>query len=211
MTKTAGMIFFIMAALVLGLAIANYTGQFTAAAGVAEQYRDTGLNTTDLRFAMGESFVIQLVIVGILGILGWFLFGSETEQVMYLVITGLIVVGSVVVRLTPLLPLNMARLSPVSAFYGAQVEFQMSADDTMFYLTLPRDTNYRVARLGKDLPEKDGHVLLDFHKDQALASAYARSKVPVTVVGTVTGTRTLVREREIFLVPRVKVYQVSSK
>ncbi len=210
MTRTLGMGFFLLAGIVLLLAITNFTGQFSAAGEVAEHDSEYGLSTTttDLRLAMGIQFLVQILVTGLLAVVGWFLFSSETEQIGYLIAAGVLLTAMGVIRLTPVLPMSMARLSAGTAFYGTQVALEVSADDTAYYVTLPQNASYRIGRVAPDQPEGKAHVLLDFRGDQSLLGTYLKSASPVTVIGSVSGTRTLARDREVFMVPRVKVYRV---
>jgi hypothetical protein len=214
MTKTAGVLFIALAVIVLAAAIGNFAGQSTAAATVADRLHTLELTTTDLRWPMGVQFLIDLVVVAPLAIIGWFLFGSETEQYAYVVITGLLLVGGAVIRFTPLVPLTAARLSPTVFFLGAQVQVTLTNDDTSAYLTLPENAqDFRVGRV-EGQTEKQTEVLLDFHGDSSLAQQYWNGPWPVTVLGSVGGTRTLLNQaqgKDIFLVPRVKVFKVGVK
>lgn len=212
MTKTAGVLFFALAAIALALAISNYTGQFVSAAEIAQKYKDTGITTTDLRFAMGVSFVVEILVAAGLALVGWFLFGSETEQYAYLIATGVLLLASIVIRVAPVLPISAARVSPTLAFFGSQVRLSIIADDTVSYVTLPPSPQYRVGRV-KAPSEKQAAVLLDFRGNQSLMQTYLQSTAPATVVGSVSGTRTLwqPQSKAIFMVPRVKVYKVGGK
>ncbi len=213
MTKTAGVLYIVIAAVVLALSIGNFAGQFAAAGDVVNQFKEQDLSTTDLRWSMGIQFLVDIVVVAALAIVGWFLFGSETEQYGYVIATGLLLIGGVTIRLTPLVPITAARLSPTVFFYGTQVRVTFTADDTRAYVTLPESDQYLVGRLGEGLPEKQAAVLLDFHGDNQLKQAYWFGAWPATVIGSVSGTRTLVNRmqaRNIFLVPRVKVYKVET-
>lgn len=210
MTKASGVVFIILAAVVLGLAISNFAGQVDAAGHVAGKGEYKTLTTTDLRWSMGVQFLIDLLVVALLAIVGWFLYGSETEQYIYMVLTGLLLISGIIIRLSPLVPITAARLSPTIFFYGTQVKLELVNDDTSYYDTLPKSDTFRVARLGVGTGEKQTQVLLDFRGSTELANAYWQGPWPVTVVGSVSGTRTLVRpaERVTFLVPRVRVFKV---
>lgn len=210
MTKILGMVFFLLAAIVLMLSITNFTGQFSAAVEVAEHGDQHGVSTTttDLRLAMAIQFGVQLLVTAVLAIVGWFLYSSETEQIGYLIASAVLLIAVVVIRVTPVLPMSAARLSAGTAFYGTQVTLRVSDDDTAYYVTLPQNESYRVARVAPDQPEGKAQVILDFHGDQGLLSTYMRSASPVTVIGSVAGTRTIARAKEVFMVPRVKVYRV---
>ena len=210
MTKTAGILYILLAAVVLAISIGNFAGQFGAAAEIAGSGFDDSLSTTDLRWSMGVQFLVDLLVVAVIAIVGWFLHGSETEQYAYVIATGVLLIGSLTIRLMPLVPISAARLSPTIFFYGAQVQMTFTDDDKSYYQTLPQGDRFRVGRLEGGLPEKQGEVLLDFRGDEALMEKYFSAPWPVKVRGSVSGTRTLVRakERVIFLAPRVKVFKV---
>ncbi len=212
-TKTAGIVFFIAAALVLAIAISNFAGQFSAAGDIAGKGDLKTVTTTDLRWAMGVQFLIDMLVVGALVIVGWFLFGSETEQWAYVIATAVLLMGGLTIRLTPLVPMTAARVSPTVFFYGTQVELELTDDDTEFYTILPPSDRFRVGRLGQGAGEKQTEVLLDFRGDTELTQAYWKGPWPVTVIGSVSGTRTLIRpqERITFLVPRVRVFKVGAE
>ena len=213
MTKTAGILYFIAAALVLAIAITNFAGQFSAAGDIAGKDDFKTVTTTDLRWSMGVQFLVDMLVVAAIAIVGWFLFGSETEQYAYVIATGVLLLGGLVIRFTPLVPITAARLSPTVFFYSTQVKLELVNDDTALYTTLPKSDQFRVGRLGQGAGEKQTEVLLDFHGNAALAQAYWNGPWPVTVIGSVSGTRTLVRplERIIFLTPRVRVFKVGGK
>jgi len=180
---------------------------------VVNQFRDQDLSTTDLRWSMGVQFLVDIIVVGAIAIVGWFLFGSEVEQYAYVIATGLLLIGGLTIRLTPLVPITTARLSPTVFFYGTQVKVTLTADDTRAYVTLPESDQFRVGRMAQGLPAKQATVLLDFRGDEELKQAYWYGKWPATIIGSVSGTRTLVpytRARDCFLAPRVKVYKVET-
>jgi hypothetical protein len=215
MTKTAGVLFIVVAAIVLFTAIANFSGQCAAAATVADQFKSQDLTTTDLRWSMGVQFLVDIIVVAVIAIVGWFLFGSETEQLAYVAIIGLLVLGGATIRLTPLVPITMARISPTVFFMGTQVKVTLTNDDTTAYVTLPEGDpqTLRVGRI-EGPNEKQTEVLLDFRGDTTLFNAYWKGPWPVTIIGSMAGTRTLCNRtsvRDIFMVPRVKVFRVGAE
>ena len=214
MTKSLGVVLFLLGALVLGLAINNFVAQFASADYVAAHAQDLGLttSTTNLRFGMGGQLLVQILVAALLAVVGWFLYGSETEQYGYAIVFGVLLIASVVIRYSPVLPLALGRLSPGTAFFAAQVAITLppGADVTPAYVTLPpNQASYRVVVADATRPEGKGAVLLDFHGDQNLMTSYARARWPVQVVGSLAGTRTIARENSQWLIPRVKVYRVA--
>jgi hypothetical protein len=182
---------------------------------VADQFKSVDLSTTDLRWSLGVEFLLDCLVTVVVGIIGWFLFGSETEQYAYVVLTGLLLIGGAVIRFTPLVPLTAARMSPNCFFLAAQVKVTLTNDDTTAYVTLPEDAqNYHIGRV-EGQTEKETEVLLDFHGDQTLYNAYWAGPWPVTILGSMAGTRTVINKattrKGIFLVPRVKVWKVGAQ
>jgi hypothetical protein len=215
MTKTAGVLFIVLAAVVLGAGIVNFAGQCAAAGPVADQFKSVDLATTDLRWSMGVEFLLDFLVAAVTGIVGWFLFGSETEQYAYVILTGLLLIGGTVIRFSPLVPLSAARMSSNCFFLAAQVKLTLNNDDTTAYTTLPVDTqDYRIGRV-EGQSEKETEVLLDFHGDQTLEQAYWSGPWPVTIIGSMGGTRTIINNatnrKGIFLVPRVKVWKIGAQ
>jgi len=210
MTKFLGILIFLTAAVVLIIAITNFTPQFSAAGTVADQQQQYGLSTTttDLRYAMGIEFIVQLIVTGLLAVLGWFLYGSETEQYGYMVVLGVLLLAMVIVRVTPVLPYSMAKLSPGTAFYGVRLKLPASSDATSYYVTLPQSKTFRVAVVDSAAEEGKGLVMLDFGPDQTLLNTYLQSRPPVAVLGSVAGTATIARERLVFMIPKVKVLKI---
>jgi hypothetical protein len=214
MTKMTGILWMLFGAVVLMIAITNYSPQSTAAGGVADHQASTGLttNTTDLRMAMGAELLIQVLVAAVLGIVGWFLYGSETDQWGYVIATGVLIVIMGAIRMTPLVPFATARKSPGTLFYGTVLKIAVVQDQTSYYVTLP-DTNatnnYRVAAVDTAAPEGQGVILLDFHGDTDLFKAYMSASAPATMLVTISGTATIVRGAHInFLIPKAKVTKV---
>ena len=208
------MVFFVSAAVVLMLGIHNYTTQFSSAGDIADDYHTYHVeaSSTDLRLGMGLQLIGQLLLVGGLAVVGWSLYGSETEQYGYLIVSGLLLIGMTVIRVTPVLPLSVARHSTAALLYGTRVRVQAVADQTPLWLTMPLSDFYRVAVAAPGSPEGLPNVLLDFGGDVALRDAYLRSRAPVTLLGSAAGTRTVVkaRGREIKMLPRVRVIQLEA-
>lgn len=213
MTKIAGVLFILLAAALLIIAITNFTPQFAAASGIAAQQTQYGLTTTttDLRFAMGIQLVVQIFVVGFLALLGWFLYGSETEQYGYVIAVGVLALFMALIRLTPVMSWGAVKLSPGTLFYGTQAKLSITQDASRWYVTMPTSDQYRIGTVDDKAPEGKGVILLDFHKDQQLLNTYTQSPKPVDVIVSISGTGTIARSKEVFMIPKAKVWKVGTQ
>jgi hypothetical protein len=213
MTKITGVLFILLAVALLVITISNFTVQFAAAGPVAEKQGDYGLTTTttDLRLAMGIELLVQILVVGVLALIGWFLYASETEQYAYVIVVGVIFLVMVLVRVTPLLSWSTIRISPGTLFYGCQSRLALVSDATQWYATMPTSDQFRVGTVNASAPQGKGVILLDFHNDQELLTKYTQSPKPVEVVVSISGTGTIAWKRDVFMIPKAKVWKVGAQ
>ena len=212
MTKVLGILFFILAATVLAVGIGNFSPQFAAAAAIADHQQEYGLetNTTDLRMGVGIEMIVQVFVAGALVMIALFLYNSETDQPGYSVAVGILVAVAVVIRMTPVLPWSLAKISPGTAFYGAAVKIPISDDATKWYVILPQNKDSRIAVADASAAEGKGVLLLDFAGDDTLRNHYDSAHTPATVIGSIIGTATIARGmHKSFLIPRMKVSAVT--
>ncbi|NLO73711.1 MAG: hypothetical protein GX100_06315 [candidate division WS1 bacterium] len=210
MNQTMGILFILAAAAILVIAISNFVPQFGAATTVAERQQDYKLmtTTTDLRFDMGVQFLVQILVTGVLVLLGWFLYAAETPQTGYAIVVGVLLLAMIIIRVTPLVPWAAVKLSPGTLFYAAQVRLPVSDDATRWYVTLPVDSNFRIGVIDAEASEGKGVALLDFGADATLRAQYDSAYRSTMILGSVTGTATIARQDQkthIFMIPRIKV------
>ena len=210
MTKIIGALFFLLAVAMLIIAITNFTPQFGAAISVAEK-DELSTTTTDLRWASGVQLVVQLFVVACIVLLGWFLYGSETEQHGYVIVVGVLIQGMALVRMTPMISWGTLRASPGTLFYGCQARISLVGDATQWYVTLPISDQYRVGTVDNAAPEGKGVILLDFHKDSELLTKYMQAPKPVEVLVSVSGTGTIARPKVVKMIPKAKVWKVGAE
>jgi hypothetical protein len=213
MTKITGILFFLLAAAMLVITITNFTPQFAAANGIAAKQSQYGLTTTttDLRWASGVELVVQLIVVSLIVMLGWFLYGSETEQNGYVIVVGVLILAAALIRMTPMISWNTLKVSPGTLFYGCQAKITLVGDASRFYVTLPVSDQYRIGTVDEKAPEGKGVILLDFHKDQELLTQYTQAPKPVEVLVSVSGTGTIAREKVVKMIPKAKVWKVGAQ
>jgi len=154
---------------------------------------------------------VDVIIVALIGILGWWLTTTETQQYAYWTIFIVVVIGLIVLWNVPLVPFKVARISPQGAFYYSQVEVKLAADTTQQgWVVIPTKQSQRVAvtetyqdegSIGKK------EVVLEFTDDSTL-NQYIGAAWPVTILGRMKGTRNLAYDKFIYTVPGVQVLKV---
>jgi hypothetical protein len=213
MTRTLGMLFFVLGGVVLLLGVLNLTAQWSDAGYITDNPRQfkIDLSSTDLRLAMGLQLIGEILVVGGLVAVGWFLYASELEQTTYLIASGVVLVGMIAVRVTPVLPLSVARYSINAALFGTRVRLELQqpeADQTSQWLTMPLNDFQRVVVWDPHRPAGRNLAILDFQGDAALRDAYLGSQPPVVVIGSAQGTRTIAQKSTSHMVPRIKVIRL---
>ncbi len=211
-TKLSGWILLLMALAYAGISLMDFGPEYSAAGYIGANAEKFGLKTTDtnLRFQMGWEFVIDILIIGVMSVLGWWLTTQEVPQFAWIGVIGAFLIFSIVVRASPVLPLNIAKLSPGAAFYGAQVEVVVTNDVTNRFVPITRkDTIRVVTAAGRDGRTDMGTAALNL-KSHSVAGQYQGCTLPLTIKGTVSGTTCLAYENKLETVPQITVQSCTS-
>lgn len=219
LTRFSGILFLALAAGVIVMSIVDTAPEF---ASVTEQLGNEPISSS-VKFDIGFQIVFDVIAIGIFALFGWFLWTSEIQHTWAVVMTFLLLAGSIVIRVEPLLPMNVARHSPGLVFWGAYV-----VDD--FYpapppaqgqarnvTTFPVDEHYRLAvteaNLSGDETNEGKAVALNFGEDpQALGTFTASAWQGLQITGKLAGTRTILDydfERDTYSVPHLVVEEVA--
>lgn len=218
LTRFSGMLFLIAAVAAIGLSIADTVPEFAAA---NEVLGEQPINSS-VKFKIGSEIVVDVFAVAALALFGWFLWSSEIQQTWAVVVTFLLLTGSIVIRVTPVLPMDIARHSPGMAFYGALVIDDYypaplkSPNQPRKVETYPMNEYYMFAVTEPRLSGSEAHpnksVALDFNKEQnAYAQFWSAGWQGAQLTGTLAGTRTILDydfERVVYSVPRLMVQKV---
>ncbi len=213
MTKVVGVLIILCALVYLGVTLVDFTPKYGAVPAINQNQDqlDITTSTTNLRFHIALPLVLDIIIIGLLGIVSWHLITSETQQYAYAVALAVLIVASVVIRLTPIVPYTTARVSPGAFFFGSRVIVSVAADTTSGWVIIPPRENQRVAvtEVYTDtslIGSKE--IALDFSKSQSALQQYLKSQPPVSLLGSMNGTRVLAVGKDLYTVPCVKVFQV---
>ena len=218
LTRFSGMLFLICAVLAIVLSIMDTVPDFKSA---RTELGDEPIGSS-VRFKIGSEIVFDVFVVAGLALFGWFLWSSEIQQIWAVVITFLLLTGSIVIRVTPVLPMSVARHSPGMAFWGALVidDYYPAPLKTMNQArkvaAYPSNQYYLMAVTESKLSGSEAHpdesVALDFNKAQSsYAQFWAAGWQGVQITGTVSGTRTILDsdfERVVYSVPHLMVQKV---
>lgn len=221
LTRTCGLLFMVAALATIMLAIADTVPEVTDATNRLRQGQNPLPIATSVKFRIGSEVLLDVLALAIFSLFGWFLWTSEIQQAWAVVITFLLLVGSIVVRTTPLLPIEVARISPGLVFYGALV-----IDD--YYppplkpgtrgrqvQTFPQHQYNRLAVTEKGLSGSEPHpaktVLLDFRAAPSAATQfYAQGGAQITAKAQ--GTRTILdydHKQDVYPVPNLMVLEIA--
>ncbi|MFW5869026.1 MAG: hypothetical protein ACOCX2_14470 [Armatimonadota bacterium] len=218
LTRFCGILFLALAAGTIVMAIVD-TAPEIAATNEALAGQPIA---SSVKFNIGFQVVFDVFAVAAFALFGWFLWTSEIVQTWAVVITALLLIGSVVIRVEPLLPMNVARVSPGMAFWGAYVIDDYypapppAEGQARNITTFPVTQYYRLAVTQQNLPgnqmNEDKAVALNFNDaQQALGSFHASGYQGVQITGKLAGTRTILDydfEREVYSVPHLMVESV---
>ena len=216
MNKTLGFLILALALLYLLVSVTDFLPKYTEVPKLVKDQKKLGLttSTTNLRFHIAMEMVVDVIVVGLLAVLGWWLTTTETQQYAYWAIFVVVVIGLIVLWSTPLLPFKVARISPQGAFYYAQVEVELAADTTgQGWVIIPAKQRQRVAvteiyQDERSIGKKE--VVLEF-PDNSTLDQYARAGAPVTILGRMKGTRNLAFGKFIYTVPGIQVLEVGGR
>jgi len=218
LTRFSGMLFLICAVLAIVLSIMDTAPEFNSA---RVELGDEPIGSS-VRFKIGSEIVFDVFVVAGLALFGWFLWSSEIQQTWAIVITFLLLTGSIVIRVTPVLPMSVARHSPGMAFWGALVidDYYPSplkvTNQARKITAYPANEYYLLAVTEPKLSGNEAHpgeaVALDFNKAQpAHAQFWAAGWQGAQITGTLAGTRTILDydfERVVYSVPHLMVQKV---
>jgi hypothetical protein len=216
-----GAIFILLAVITLIMGVIDTAPEAVAA---GNQLRD-GNNplpvATSAKYRIGAEVLTDLVALVIFALFGWFLWTSEIQQVWAVVITFLLVTGSVVVRVTPVLPMDIGRYSPGMAFWGALViddyyPSPLAPGTTIRKVeTFPMNTSSTLAVTQQNLSGSDVHpgqsVVLNFTENQQAGRTFL-SQRGGQIIGKLAGTRTILdwdHDKALYPVPHLMVEEVA--
>ncbi len=221
LTRTCGAIFITLAVITLILAIIDTAPEAIAAADQLREGNNPLPVATSAKYRIGSEVLTDLLALVTFALFGWFLWTSEIQQTWAVVITFLLVTGSVVVRVTPVLPMNIARLSPGMAFWGALVidDYYPSpvvpGKRTRRVETFPNNRYSALAVTEQNLSGSEIHpgqsVVLNFTDNQQAARTFF-SQRGGQIIGKLAGTRTILdwdHDKALYPVPHLMVEEVA--
>ena len=214
LTRFSGLLFMLVAVGAIVMAIMDTVPEFSAA---TEEFGEQPINSS-IKFKIGSEIIFDVYVVAAKDLFGWFLWTSEIQQTWAVVLTALLVAASITIRVTPLVPMNIARHSPGFAFWGALVidDYYPTPIQPRNAMTFPMNEYYLFAvtekNLSREETNKESMVAADFSKAQAAYPQFwAAGWQGVQITGTVAGTRTVLDydfERVVYSVPHLLVQKV---
>ncbi len=218
-TKLCGIIFFACAIAVVIMAMIDTAPEATNAAKVLRRGgpdSDPAPIATSVKYKIGGEVVFDLMVLGALGLFGYFLYTSEIQQTWAVVITALLVIGSVVIRTMPLLPMDVGSKSAGCAFWGAYVIDDYYPATGRQVKTFPMTANDRfvmLERMTSTAANPAQSVVLDFAKAPSLAGQFDGMPGGAQVIGTLAGTRTILdydNKQIVYSVPHLMVEEIAA-
>ena len=213
MNRTLGFLIMAVALVYLLVSVADFLPKYSAVPELVKNQEEIGLSTTagNLRFHISLEMVVDVIVVALIGILGWWLTTTETQQYAYWTIFIVVVIGLFVLWNVPLVPFKVARISPQGAFYYAQVKVKLAGDTTeQGWVIIPPKQNQRVAVTETYQDEQSigkKELVLEF-TDNSTLNQYVGATGAVTVLGRMKGTRNIAYDKFIYTVPGVQVLKV---
>jgi hypothetical protein len=214
LTRFSGLLFMLVAVGAIVMAIMDTVPEFSAA---TEEFGEQPINSS-IKFKIGSEIIFDVFVVAAMALFGWFLWTSEIQQTWAVVLTALLVAASITIRVTPLLPMEIARHSPGFAFWGALVidDYYPTPIQPRNAMTFPMNEYYLFAvtekNLSREETSKESMVAANFSKAQAAYPQFwAAGWQGVQITGTVAGTRTVLDydfERVVYSVPHLIVQKV---
>ena len=214
LTRFSGLLFMLVAVGAIVMAIMDTVPEFSAA---TEEFGEQPINSS-IKFKIGSEIIFDVFVVAAMALFGWFLWTSEIQQTWAVVLTALLVAASITIRVTPLLPMEIARHSPGFAFWGALVidDYYPTPIQPRNAMTFPMNEYYLFAvtekNLSREETSKESMVAANFSKAQAAYPQFwAAGWQGVQITGTVAGTRTVLDydfERVVYSVPHLLVQKV---
>ena len=224
LTKVSGILLLITAAVVLILGVVDMAPEMSAATRTLVRGGAGSAplpEATSVKYRIGGELVFDIIGAAIFALFGWFLFTSEIQQAWAVVIVGLLALGSIIIRATPLLPLDVGKVCGGSVFWGAKVYADMyraplkPGTERRNVRTFPQSQNLRMGvtkpRLSGDEPHAAETVVLDFAKEPNLINQFYGHASGAKIVGSLAGTRTIFDgdfEKIVYSVPHLMVEKV---
>jgi hypothetical protein len=219
LTRFCGILFLALALTTVILSVVDTAPEFAA---VGEVLGDEPISSS-VKFDIGFQIVFDVFAVAAFALIGWFLWTSEIQQTWAVVITALLLIGSIVIRVEPLLPMNVGRYSPGLVFWGAYVvdDFYPAPPPAQSGVrnvtTFPVNDYYRLAVTEPNLSGDEKHeskaAALNFSEaEQALGSFHASGVQGAQITGKLAGTRTILDydfERDTYSVPHLMVEEIA--
>jgi len=221
LTRTSGLIFLTAAVLTIILSIVDTAPE---AVDAGEQLRD-GSNpmpiATSVKYRIGSEVIFDVFALAGFALVGWFLWTSEIQQTWAVVITALLLTVSITIRVTPLVPMDVARHSPGLFFWGALVvdDYYPSplaaGKEVRHASTFPTNRYNRLGVTTRGLSGGEPHpgetVVLDFVKSPSLMGQFY-GRGGAQIIGRTVGTRTILdwdHKKTIYPVPHLVVLEVA--
>ena len=87
LTRLAGYLLLLFAAIHLVISLMDFAPEYAAAGNIGANAEKYGLQTseTNLRFKLGLEFTVDVLIVGVLAIAGWWLTTTEVIQIVWII------------------------------------------------------------------------------------------------------------------------------
>ena len=186
-------------------------GEIGALAERAQIDGDEGLKTTgmNLHFHVGLELVVDMLIIAVIVLGGWWLTTCEVQQYVWIGLIILLLIFAIAARATPIVPLQIARYSAGAAFYGTQVLVPVHADVTANYVDITKKQKRRVVMTLKGTQQEGGLAVIDFSEGDT-ANQYMNGSAPLTVLGTVGGTAHVAWKNQVRSVPLIKAKSIQA-
>lgn len=219
LTKVCGILFFAAAAATGVMSFVD-TAPDIAAANEALGNQPIA---SSVKFTTGSQVVVDVIFIVIFALFGWFLWSSEIQQTWAVIITALLLAGTITIRVEPLLPMNIGRISPGLALWGAYVvdDFYPAplkpGTEFRHVNTFPSDRYYYMVVTEPNLSGSEQHpgqsVVLNFNNAPGEAAKFwAQGGQGAQVTGRLAGNRTILdydHDRDTYSVPHMMVEEVA--
>jgi len=219
LTRCCGLIFIALAGIALILSIMDTVPEALAASETLRQGDNPLPIATSVKYKIGSEVLTDVLAIAVFAFMGWFLWASEIQQTWAVVLTFLLLVGSIAIRVEPLVPLDVARISPGLVFWGAKIEENLYPSPLKPGSKIRRVSTFPVKQtnalavtkpnLSGTSPHPSLSVVLDFEPARATAAQFGPAGARIT--GKLAGTRTVLdwdHEKVVYAVPHLPVTQV---
>jgi len=222
LTKVCGMIVLAAAAMVIVFAIIDTSSEASDASarlrrgGDYVESSDPAPIATTVKYKIGGEVGFDVLVLVILGFFGWFLYSSEIQQTGGVIVVILLVIATVVLRVTPVLPMDVGRASAGCFFWGAYVIDDYYPQPMRDVETFPMNETYRFAvteRTTATTAVPNQSVVLNFGNHPELLGKYNSMMGGSQLIGKLAGTRTILdndNKSMVYSVPHLMVEEVRS-